>query len=397
MQYLEFAKFTDSDEKGKKDLLYGLHFEHESYVLRSDPMYKCRHCAELFPNSELYDMNIGGEWVRTAPHDSLQKSLRISGIYSNFNTWDEIARKFLTAQHKGTPEAMQGFNNLVLGEFWEHKQRTIQIRTTLGEDDHNYHRSQVPDGVGLLTCTFDVQGDRIEGEVKGWGVDKQNYSIEYVKFEGNTDEGDVWNKLELYILNDCTYAGMRPDLFAIDSGDGNKTDDIENFCRAVNLTHSERVGEAGAQIVLPLKGQAPKQINTKQWRVTPLPNGLDGFRVNTYYYKKVVMSWLNKEHEEDQPKPMGFCHFPNDYPLEYYNQLKSEKCVESQDRNGYPVIRWEKLRDRNEALDLFVYNAALVDYVIAEIYGVIFKESTGEDWNYNKILSYLIEHRKSKK
>lgn len=107
----------------------------------------------------------------------------------------------------------------------------------------------------------------------------------------------------------------------------------------------------------------------------------------------MVMSWMNKEKEEDQPTPIGFCHFPNDYPKEYYNQLKSEKCIESQDRNGYPTIRWEKIRDRNEALDLFVYNAALADFVVSEIYGPIFKESTGEDWGYNKIIEYLIAHR----
>lgn len=398
-QYLEFAKMSDPDEHGKKELLYGLYFEHEAYVLRSEPKYKCRHCKELFPQTALYTMNLGGEWVSEKP-DSLQKSLRISGIYSNFNTWDEIARKFLTAKKKGTPEALQGFMNLVLGEFWEHRKRTIEITRTLGSKDleNGYHRAQLPDDVAFLTATFDVQGDRIEGEVKGWGKNKQNYSIEYIKFDGDTDEADVWNKLETYILEDCTYGGLRPEIFAIDSGDGNKTDDIEDFCRAVNLTYSqEYVGVSGAEIILPLKGQSPTQIYSKQWRETPLANGLTGFRVNTYYYKKIVLSWINREQQEGQPKPMGFCHFPNDYPTEYYNQLKSEKCIETQDKNGYAVTKWIKLRDRNEALDLFVYNAALCDYVTSEIFGAIFKEETGRDWTYGEIVNYLLEHRQISK
>jgi len=392
MQYLEFAKFSDKDEKGNRELLQGLSFEHESYELRSEPMYKCKHCLQLFPNSELYNINLTGEWQTDKKYVTQEKSARITGLYSKFNTWDEIAKKFLQAKREGTPAATQSFKNLILGEFFEFKQKIIQIRTDLGEEKSGYHRSQVPPEVGIITCVADVQVDRIEVEIKGWGINKQSYSIEYLKFDGDTNESEVWNEYENFIFNKCVYAGLRPELFLIDSGDGNKTADIEDFCRRCNIRAQKESDNPEVMVIMPLKGQSPKQINNKPWGVRT-NEGLQVFRINTYHYKKQIIDFLNRKKKDDEEIPFGFCNFPNDYPDEYYNQLKSEKYIESIDKNGYPVTKWEKLRDRNEALDLFVYNLALIDYLMSEMYIPVFEAVTNEPHNYNSIINHFINQR----
>ena len=43
---------------------------------------------------------------------------------------------------------------------------------------------------------------------------------------------------------------------------------------------------------------------------------------------------------------------------EYLQQLCAEQLVTRRDRNGFPVREWQKLRERNEALDIFVYSRA---------------------------------------
>ena len=50
-----------------------------------------------------------------------------------------------------------------------------------------------------------------------------------------------------------------------------------------------------------------------------------------------------------EPGP-GFYHFPMGLEDEYYLQLTAEKKL-TQYRNGFPVMVWAKLRDRNEVLD----------------------------------------------
>ena len=50
-------------------------------------------------------------------------------------------------------------------------------------------------------------------------------------------------------------------------------------------------------------------------------------------------------------------HLPK-VDAEYLQQLCAEQLVTKRDRNGYPIREWQKLRERNEALDTYVYARA---------------------------------------
>ena len=47
--------------------------------------------------------------------------------------------------------------------------------------------AEVPDGVGVLTVGADVQDDRVELEVVGWGWDEESWSIDDHVIEGDPD------------------------------------------------------------------------------------------------------------------------------------------------------------------------------------------------------------------
>lgn len=47
----------------------------------------------------------------------------------------------------------------------------------------------------VLTAGVDVQKDRLEVEVVAWGKSRENWSIDYRVFEGDTGRGEVWGKL----------------------------------------------------------------------------------------------------------------------------------------------------------------------------------------------------------
>jgi phage terminase large subunit GpA-like protein len=55
--------------------------------------------------------------------------------------------------------------------------------------------------------------------------------------------------------------------------------------------------------------------------------------------------------------PAGFVHLPK-IDAEFIQQLCAEQLVTRRDRNGYPVREWQKMRERNEALDCYVYARA---------------------------------------
>ena len=59
----------------------------------------------------------------------------------------------------------------------------------------------------------------------------------------------------------------------------------------------------------------------------------------------------------------GAAHFSNELPEEYYKQLTSEYLT-TRKKNGINVSYWtKKQQDRNEALDLMVYNLAAAHYL----------------------------------
>ncbi|CAJ0877616.1 hypothetical protein R1479_02371 [Ralstonia mannitolilytica] len=43
---------------------------------------------------------------------------------------------------------------------------------------------------------------------------------------------------------------------------------------------------------------------------------------------------------------------------EFIQQLCAEQLITRRDRNGFPVREWQKMRERNEALDCYVYARA---------------------------------------
>ena len=55
--------------------------------------------------------------------------------------------------------------------------------------------------------------------------------------------------------------------------------------------------------------------------------------------------------------PAGFVHLPK-IDAEFIQQLCAEQLITRRDRNGFPVREWQKMRERNEALDCYVYARA---------------------------------------
>jgi phage terminase large subunit GpA-like protein len=78
--------------------------------------------------------------------------------------------------------------------------------------------------------------------------------------------------------------------------------------------------------------------------------------------KEELYRWLRLERPTDEDLeqgvafPPGYCHFPR-YSEEYFKQITAEQLVAKLVK-GYRKLEWQKMRERNEALDCRVYARA---------------------------------------
>ena len=60
----------------------------------------------------------------------------------------------------------------------------------------------------------------------------------------------------------------------------------------------------------------------------------------------------------DAPFPPGTVHLPSWADAEWLKQLTAEQLITVKSRRGFSKLEWQKLRERNEALDCRVYARA---------------------------------------
>jgi len=304
-------------------------------------------------------MLLAGEWRAQNPgHETV--GFFINSLYSPLGwfSWIDIAREYEEAkreheQEKKT-EKLRTFTNTVLGKTFEEPGEAPEWkRLYLRRED--YKMGTVPEGVLFLTCGADVQKDRIELEVVGWGMKKESWSIEYQVLHGDPAKEEVWNMLEEYLQK--TFPGENGGHYpikmtAIDSGF--KTQEVYSFCRKFSPNKVTAIkGNDGLSVVLGL----PKIVDAKiRGRVHR--RAAKVWSIGVSILKAEFYGWLRIDPPIGEEKiPTGYCHFP-EYDEEYFKQLTAEKVVTKRNRKGYTAQEWVKDRERNEALDCRIYARA---------------------------------------
>ena len=103
-------------------------------------------------------------------------------------------RDFLEA--KKLPETLRVWVNTYLGETWEETGEGVADE---GIADRREEYEGCPEGVVLITAGVDVQDDRIECEIVGWGRDEESWSLGYQTIYGDPSGPAVWGDLEAYL------------------------------------------------------------------------------------------------------------------------------------------------------------------------------------------------------
>ena len=286
------------------------------------------------------EMLAAGEWRSTNPdYTGTRRGFWMNELYSPFTTWQDMLTAFREA--KKFKDTLQAFLNTRLAEFWEEKGEEVSHQDI--EFNREEYEFPVPEGVLVITAGVDVQDDRIEAEVVGWGKDLENWSLDYRIIEGDPSTPEVWDELEQYLSQEWHSAEHAFGIAAvgIDSG-GHHTTEVYRFCKA-NASRRWWALKGASMSGKPIAPTKPSIVGNMRVRL---------FNIGTDTAKDQIFGFL----KVTDPGHPGYCHFPDDRDPWYFKQLCAERKV-TKWRMGVSYQRYEKVSQsaRNEALDCRVY------------------------------------------
>ena len=177
--------------------------------------HKCVYCNDSA--GEQAWKNGKGEYISKYP-DNPVKGFHINALMVNLgNDWGMIVNQFLKA--KQNTQTLKVFVNTVLGECWNDSSEEIDHQALYNLREN--YEAELPEGVLFLTAGVDVQDNRLEVEVCGWGKGFETWGIEYKQILGNPRFDEVWDQLDNYIKKEFLFKdgnGLSIACTCVDSG-----------------------------------------------------------------------------------------------------------------------------------------------------------------------------------
>ena len=324
--------------------------------------YICESCEVPIPEHHKTWMLEHGEWRPMAEGNNRTAGFHLSSLYSpiGWRSWKDIAIAWERAISKesGSSAEIKTFKNTELGETWVEEGEAPDWQRLL-ERREDYRIGTVPvDGL-MLTAGADVQKDRIEVSVWAFGRGKESWLVEHRVLMGDTARDEVWQSLAAVMRETWTHeTGCQMTLSRLALDTGFATQEAYAFVRSVRdvrLMAVKGVARGAALVGTPTAVDAT--TGGKKLR-----RGIKVFSVAGGIAKLEFYNNLRKSPEvaEDGVTiryPAGFVHLPK-VDAEFLQQLCGEQLITRRDRNGFAIREWQKMRERNEALDCYVYARA---------------------------------------
>ena len=301
-------------------------------------LYYCEKCGQGWNDLQRWNSIKKGHWVAEREVKGIA-GFHLNEIYSPWVSLADMVSNFLEA--KKSKETLKTFVNTSLGETWEEEGIQLDDNELLARREEY---DKVPSDALVLVASVDVQDDRLEIEVKGFGVGEESWGIDYKIIYGDPSKSIVWKDLDDALLqtyeNEDGYT-MRIACTCIDSG-GHFTNEVYKFTKNKEARRVYAVkGSSASGAPLVNRGTRSNKSNVKL------------FAVGTDTAKELIFARLKIE-----DFGAGYMHFSKKlHDEEYFKQLTAEKITTKFIR-GFPSRVWTKTRARNEALDLNVYALA---------------------------------------
>ena len=306
----------------------------------------CYKCGILTDEKHKLDLITNGRWVATNPNP--KKGIYSYHIWAGMNpmvNWSDIMVDFFETQI--SPETLKPFYNTILGKPFDDEGEYTDPEA-LAKMSASYSIDNLPSEIKFLTIAVDVQKDRLELYISGWGQNC-HFGIDYKVFKSThtISSADFWRECHRY-LNDVRFyqdgKEKRIDSLSIDTG--HQAQEVYKFAPSLFKMRNAKTDKYTPFIFL-VKGAS--QLGADPFtRPTLRANQPRLFMVGTQQIK----SELRRMYSLDT---YSF-KWNGNFGAKYFKMLTAER-QKGTVRNGQVVKVWENKKGRrNEALDLMVYS-----------------------------------------
>ena len=306
--------------------------EHEAPIVES-VVYDCPACNQGIAPAHRDAMVAAGAWIPQYPGRP-RAGFHIWSAYSPFVPWATLLQEWWSATKD--PQLTKTFTNLWLG--LPHKEAGHEIEPHfLRARAEPYPISAdgellLPNGVGLLTAGVDVQVDRLEFFLEGWGAGEENWKMLSLSFEGDPGQDEVWGLLAHDLLRAWTHQSGQAAVIASMAVDaGYQSERVHRFCDAFRARGAfATIGKDGrSRPIL----QEPGRLRFAKGRRQSRPT----YMIGVDPAKDLIMSALRIK----APGPL-YVHFPTAFDEVYCMSFR--RIVEAIDR-GYLYAQGDYLLD----------------------------------------------------
>ncbi len=296
-----------------------------------------------------------GRWIADRPElKASHRSFYVWSAYAPLMSWQRIAEEAIRSE--GDPDSEKTFYNDVLGLAYEVQGEAPPYDLLKKRADETGHRRGIiPWGFPLLTLGVDVQGDRLEWHLQGFGPDLRKATVDYGTIDGFIGEEETQKRLDDLIKSTWPNAAgnkIAVDMMAID---GNAyTEDVFDWAKSHSRTKvmviRGRRGET-APLIAQVKEERDRKGRKKKRRGRPFYNlCVSKFKLSLY-----------RNLEKTDPLQRGYVALASGFDEEWFEQYTSEKRVakKSKTLGAPPEYVWVKGDGvRNEVLDTAIYGEA---------------------------------------
>jgi phage terminase large subunit GpA-like protein len=322
--------------------------------------YVCEHCGSVWDDEKRWSTIKDGEWIAQEPFTGTA-GFHLNEIVSPWVRLASMVRNFLDAK-KGGDELMKTFINTSLGETWVEKGEAPEWER-LAERREDWPAGIVPERGVYLTAGVDVQKDRLECDIWAWGRGLESWLVDHIVIEGGPSSESAWEELTALLGKTWEHANgntMALSRLAIDTG--YETNAVYAWSRKVGYGQVVPVkGLEGFNRATPVTGPTYVDATTAGKKIR---RGARLWSVSTSAFKSESYRFLRLDRPTEEGVTAGArfapgtVHIPKWIDSEWLKQLTSEQLVTVRNRRGFSKLEWQKMRDRNEALDLRVYARA---------------------------------------
>lgn len=335
--------------------------------------FVCPECGaeidEHHKGTMLPDEAMGGQarWVAKSQGDGETVSFHISAFYAPLGSisWLRLARQRARAEirkQRGDPSSWQVYENTRLAKVHDNTQSTTTA-DKLRQRAQAYPMRVIPMAGLVLTMAVDTQPDRLEVQIEAWGPGMEHWVIDYIVLNGSPTEDpssrtSVWARLDEVRRTPFAHASGAPPIpisaYLIDSGGAN-TQDVYNY--GSHRAHVAcLIGKGASRPNRPIISSTPSKVDV-EWNGQKTEDGAVLWMVGT----DVAKDWLhNRLKLQDGP---GAMHFPTGLDPSWFEGFLAER-KRLRYVKGHAVTEWVKNPgDRNEPLDLSVYNLAVAHHL----------------------------------